>query len=304
MRACKISGFILERGRKQVAPYIVRTHLLTMMKKFILSASEIVWYSLAPPVGFSISLLHVHLLWKQVSVHARLSFPISLFISHGLPISSVQVYQQVNMQWLNDKPPSSPKLSPYPLCFCGCWNTVQDPLQIVYFVCSIRHYFVRPGLICCPGRALERKTNTQLLNRKVTGREIVRVHWALLLWNICAVLQCRQPERNDSPRMKAECRRYFYILQTQDVVSQPMICLWGFPFLTIISKFKTDKKNASFKMRSILWVKRKPLKNRRSFCQAYELQITGMLAQENPYLPSAHCHLLCDVSCRCQAVWA
>lgn len=63
-----------------------------------------------------------------------------------------------------------------------------------------------------------------------------------------------------------------------------------------------SEKNASFKIRSTLRVERKPLKNPRSFCQAYELQITDMLAQENPYLPNACCYLLCDVSCRCQAV--
>lgn len=68
-------------------------------------------------------------------------------------------------------------------------------LFILY--CSIKHHFVWPGLICCPGRALERKTNTQLLNRKVTGREIVWVHWVLLLWNICAVLQDCADNQNE-----------------------------------------------------------------------------------------------------------
>lgn len=68
-------------------------------------------------------------------------------------------------------------------------------LFILY--CSIRHHFVRPGLICCPGRALERKTNTQLLNGKVTGREIVWVHWVLLLRNICAVLQDCADNQNE-----------------------------------------------------------------------------------------------------------
>lgn len=48
-------------------------------------------------------------------------------------------------------------------------------------------------------------------------------------------------------------------------------------------------------MKSILGAERKPLKNPRSFCQAYELQIADMLAQENPYMPNAHRYLLCDV---------
>lgn len=50
-----------------------------------------------------------------------------------------------------------------------------------------------------------------------------------------------------------------------------------------------------------MWVERKPLKNPRSFCQAYELQPADVLAQENPYLPNAHRYLLCDASRRCQA---
>lgn len=68
-------------------------------------------------------------------------------------------------------------------------------LFILY--CSTKHHFVWPGLICCPGRALERKTNIQLLNGKVTGREIVRVHWAFLLRNICAVLQDCADNQNE-----------------------------------------------------------------------------------------------------------
>lgn len=71
-------------------------------------------------------------------------------------------------------------------------------LFILY--CSIKHHFVWPGLICCPGRALERKTNTQFLNRKVTGSEIVWVHWALLLRNICAVLQDCADNQNEITR--------------------------------------------------------------------------------------------------------
>lgn len=76
---------------------------------------------------------------------------------------------------------------PFASAVAGTQYRICCKLFILY--CSIRHHFLWPGLICCPGRALERKTNMQLLNRKVTGREIVRVHWALLLRNICAVLQ-------------------------------------------------------------------------------------------------------------------
>lgn len=54
-------------------------------------------------------------------------------------------------------------------------------------------------------------------------------------------------------------------------------------------------------MRSILWAERKPLKNPRWFCQAYELQIADMLAQANPELPNAPRYLPCKVPCRCQA---
>lgn len=55
-------------------------------------------------------------------------------------------------------------------------------------------------------------------------------------------------------------------------------------------------------MRSIWGIERKPLKNPRSFCQAYELQIAVMLAQENPYMPNAHCYHLCDIIWRYQAI--
>lgn len=156
-------------------------------------------------------------------------------------------------------------------------------LCILY--CSIRHHFVWPGLICCPGRALERKTNTQLLNGKVTGREIVWVHWALLLRNICAVLQDCADNQNEITRLEWRERIFKIFLYLSDsgcCTSTTNIYLWGFPFLTIISKIQTDQKNAWFKMRSILRVERKPLKNPRSFCQAYELQIADMLAQANP----------------------
>lgn len=180
----------------------------------------------------------------------------------------------------------------------GTQFRIHCKLFILY--CSIRHHFVRPRLICCPGRALERKTNTQLLNRKVTGRvtECYCYETSVLFCSTVQITRKKLLSQNDG----REYTSYFYISQTQDVVSQPLIYIWGFPFLTIISKLKIDPKNASFKMRSILQVERKPLKNPRSTHQAYELQITDMLAQENPYLPNAYHYLLCDVSCRCQAV--
>lgn len=91
---------------------------------------------------------------------------------------------------MTNEPPSSPKLSPHPLCFCSRWNTVQDLLQIVCFILVDRAPFCMARINLLPRQEHWRgKKNTQLLNRKVTGKEIVRVHWALLLWNICAVLQ-------------------------------------------------------------------------------------------------------------------
>lgn len=120
---------------------------------------------------------------------------------------------------------------------------------------------------------------------------------SVLFCRIVQITRMKWLAQNDGRKYS----RYFYISQTQDVVPQPQKYLWGFPFLTIVSKLKTDQKNAWFKMRSILWVERKPLQNPRSFCQAYELQIADMLAQANPQLPNAHRYLLCDAPCRCQA---
>lgn len=175
-------------------------------------------------------------------------------------------------------------------------------LFVLYW--SIGHHFAWPGLICCPGKSTgeEKKILSFWIERWLGKRlceftERCCYETSVLFCSIVQITRKKWLSQND----EREYTRYFYISQTQDVVSQPLIHLWGFPFLTIISKLKIDQKNASFKMRSILRVGRKPLKNPRSFCQAYELQITDMLAQENPYLPNAHRYLLCDVSFRCQA---
>lgn len=124
----------------------------------------------------------------------------------------------------------------------GTQFRISCKLFILY--CSIKHRFIWPGLICCAGRALERKTNTQPLNRKVTVRETVRVRWALLLQNICAGLQCCADNRKEMTLQDdgTEYTRYFCISQTQGVVSQPLINLQGFPLLTMISKLKIGQK--------------------------------------------------------------
>lgn len=199
---------------------------------------------LAPLVGLSLSLLHVHILWQQISMHVWLSVPISLSIPHDLPISLVQVYQQVPSQWFNDKwAPSPPELSPCPLCFCSWWNTAQDLLQIVYFILLYQAPF-------CMARI-------NLLPRQSTGEEN-KYSW-IERWlgeRLCEFTECYSYETSvlfcrsvQITRMKwlahddgREYSRYFYISQTQDVVPQPPIYLRGFPFLTIISKLKTDQK--------------------------------------------------------------
>lgn len=205
---------------------------------------------------------------------------------------------------MTNEPPSSPKLSPHPLCFCSCWNTVQDLLQIVYFILVDQAPFCMSRINLLPRQSTgeEKKVLSFWMERWLGKRlceftERYCYETSVLFCSIVQITRKKWLSQND----EREYTRYFYISQTQDVVSQPLIHLWGFPFLTIISKLKIDQKNASFKMRSILQVERKPLKNPRSFCQAYELQITDMLAQENPYLPNAHRYLLCDVSFRCQA---
>lgn len=112
---------------------------------------------------------------------------------HSLQSSSLfgsSVPVCVSIQWYNDKrAPFFTQVVPMSLCASAVAGTqfrIYCKLFILY--CSIRHHLVWLGLICCTDRALEKKTNTQLLNRKVAGREIVRAHWALLLRNICAVL--------------------------------------------------------------------------------------------------------------------
>lgn len=113
--------------------------------------------NLAPFVGLSLSLLHVHILWQQISTrlafcpHQPLHFlwPSNLFgpgVPAGLPA-------RLNDKWA----PSPPKLSPCPLCFCGWWNTAQDLLQIVYFVLLYQASF-------CMARI-------NLLPRQSTGEE-------------------------------------------------------------------------------------------------------------------------------------
>lgn len=127
--------FYVRKGKKKCSPLHCSDSSTNCDEKpHILSAPERVWYSLAQNVELVHSLLHVHMLWKEVSMHIELSFPISLLISCDLPVSSVQVYQQV----LSDK---------WSLYFTLTISTSPVLLQLLEHSSNCLFYIVLSGTI-------------------------------------------------------------------------------------------------------------------------------------------------------------
>lgn len=145
-----------------------------------------------------------------------------------------------------NKPPSSLSCPhvPHAHAVAGTWFGFCYKLFILY--CSVMHHLVWLGLICCTGRALEGKTNTQLLNGKVTGAETMQAHWMLLAQNICVVLQCcadNQKEMSLPEWWEGKYKIFLYLSDSRHHISTSDLSLRiSLPDCNIKAKNRSEKK--------------------------------------------------------------